>query len=289
MKKKPMGIGKIGAPEIVFVRKFRWTLEGWTLEGGTSLSEYFTKWVKFDYVKKEIEFEYYEVVEDDIAIQRWVEETDFSKEKLVFTTYDGCGVPLYEYQFNDLKLLSDTSDFDYESSDCSARKIRVSYESHKRKFFGPYESLDKPEPDPPKKGFDWTISFGKDKKEFGVFGPCMRPTLNIEETEVNFLNAKTWVPGKSEWESTNLTFKSNSSGSEKEVLAIIMNQDTFDLHLHLWTRGLRKKIETWVLENAYLLSTKEVDGVYTVGIRYSNVKYQNFYEENYDKAEMKEE
>jgi len=33
-----------------------------------------------------------------------------------------------------------------------------------------------------------------------------RPNLSIEETEINFLNAKTWIPGKAAWETINVTY-----------------------------------------------------------------------------------
>ena len=33
-----------------------------------------------------------------------------------------------------------------------------------------------------------------------------RPNLSIEETEINFLNAKTYIPGKATWETITITF-----------------------------------------------------------------------------------
>ncbi len=33
-----------------------------------------------------------------------------------------------------------------------------------------------------------------------------RPNLTIEETEINFLNAKTWIPGKGSWETITVTY-----------------------------------------------------------------------------------
>ena len=33
-----------------------------------------------------------------------------------------------------------------------------------------------------------------------------RPSLSIEETEINHLNAKTWIPGKASWETINVTY-----------------------------------------------------------------------------------
>jgi len=33
-----------------------------------------------------------------------------------------------------------------------------------------------------------------------------RPNLSIEETEINHLNAKTWIPGKASWETISVTY-----------------------------------------------------------------------------------
>jgi hypothetical protein len=33
-----------------------------------------------------------------------------------------------------------------------------------------------------------------------------RPNLSIEETEINFLNAKTWIPGKGSWNTISVTY-----------------------------------------------------------------------------------
>jgi len=33
-----------------------------------------------------------------------------------------------------------------------------------------------------------------------------RPNISIEETEINYLNAKTWIPGKATWETVTVTY-----------------------------------------------------------------------------------
>lgn len=63
-----------------------------------------------------------------------------------------------------------------------------------------------------KRKFRWT---------FEIFGFCnnqqnlvpehfvsvaSRPNLSIEETEINHLNAKTWIPGKASWETITVTY-----------------------------------------------------------------------------------
>jgi hypothetical protein len=61
-----------------------------------------------------------------------------------------------------------------------------------------------------KRKFRWTFEVTQ--------GPCgikvpkdfvkvaSRPNLSIEETEINFLNGKTWIPGKGTWETVTITY-----------------------------------------------------------------------------------
>lgn len=61
-----------------------------------------------------------------------------------------------------------------------------------------------------KRKFRWTfrvedICEGKTIPEHFV-KLAARPNLSIEETEINFLNAKTWVPGKGTWETVTVTY-----------------------------------------------------------------------------------
>ena len=42
-----------------------------------------------------------------------------------------------------------------------------------------------------------------------------RPNLTIEETEINFLNSKMWIPGKASWETITVTFY-DISGKDTE-------------------------------------------------------------------------
>ncbi len=68
-------------------------------------------------------------------------------------------------------------------------------------------------------GFDNTVFKRKFRYTFELFNICgaqrverwyvklaSRPNLSIEETEINFLNAKTWIPGKAAWESITVTY-----------------------------------------------------------------------------------
>lgn len=61
-----------------------------------------------------------------------------------------------------------------------------------------------------KRKFRWTfrvddICRGKSVEEHFV-KLAARPNLSVEETEINFLNAKTWIPGKASWETITVTY-----------------------------------------------------------------------------------
>jgi hypothetical protein len=61
-----------------------------------------------------------------------------------------------------------------------------------------------------KRKFRWT--FHVDRGEPGKNVPASfvkvaaRPNLNVEETEINFLNAKRFIPGKGTWETVSITY-----------------------------------------------------------------------------------
>ena len=60
-----------------------------------------------------------------------------------------------------------------------------------------------------KRKFRWTLQMedicGSTVPEHFV-KLASRPNLTIEETEINFLNAKTWIPGKAAWETITVTY-----------------------------------------------------------------------------------
>jgi len=131
-ERQPMGIGRIGRPDIEFVQKFRWTLKA------TSLDYSFMKGVDLDFHNKLVKFESYEVIDPfelaEIDVQQWVEK-DISEEVMTFTTFDGCGTKLYEYKFYDLKIVADNASFDYSEGDPSLREVTVSYDRYERSVF----------------------------------------------------------------------------------------------------------------------------------------------------------
>lgn len=62
-----------------------------------------------------------------------------------------------------------------------------------------------------KRKFRWTLEvMGKGGCPFRVppyfVKVAARPNLSFEETEINFLNDKTWIPGKASWEAITVTY-----------------------------------------------------------------------------------
>lgn len=259
---RPMGIGELVSPDIVIIRKFRWTLNG------TNLNESFVKSVKFDFVKKEIHARIMEVVamdRDDIDVHRWL-ESNWMSESLVFTTYDGCGVPIYEYKFTDLELLEDTAEFDYSVSDESERVVRLKYNDLTRTF------LLKPKEDGTKrlvKRFYWKVQVEGTTEMYNV-KVTHRPALEVEETEVNFLNAKTWIPGKTSWHPINFTLDRQHDMS---ILSPLIQIKRPTLLLHLYGTDGDSVIETWKLRECVLTKMLHKENAYDLSVRVGGIDY----------------
>lgn len=126
-----------------------------------------------------------------------------------------------------------------------------------------------------------------------------RPSLTVEETEINHLNARTWIPGKGYWETITVTYidvaddaiqplfswlasvydftnsywlKQGSSANEYAGTAIIKMWD-----------GCGDLLEKWELKNAWPTSVNFGDLDYAnseeatieLTLRYSDVEYTN--------------
>ena len=152
-----------------------------------------------------------------------------------------------------------------------------------------------------KRKFRWTLRFtdicnaGEVPEHFVKL--AARPSLTIEETEINFLHGKTWIPGKGAWETITVTYY--------DVVAIDLNPlwtwlwnvynfsdpeglhmaDTLDGYsgvgvLTLWD-GCGVEIEEWELRQAWpqAINFGELDYANSeectveLTLRYSEVKY----------------
>ena len=283
-KSRTMGLGRLADPNLIFVRKFRWTLEG---EG---LPETWNTKVDIDFKKQELLIEMFEVVDttkDDIDVHTWLAK-DLTKESLVLKTYDGCGNELYQYEFKCLSMLEDKMGFDYAVSDPSARKVRLQYNNCIRKRL--YEKVEKhptlvgefKQDRPLKKKYLFTAQVettdGWITHEF-VARPLARPNINIEEIETNFLGNKVWIPGKSTWEDMTLVMEKDVGRQFISNLSAVKDGNVL---LHLLDLS-QTKLETWKLNKAGIRSFKEVEDKdgdrYEIVVKYENVQYENHKQE----------
>ena len=127
-----MGLGRLAAPTLQFVQRFRWTLES---EG---LDHTLVNKAKVHFRAKIIEFECFEFVmkgeERKVEVQDWSEE-DIGKKDLILTTYDGMGNEIYRYVFSNLKFGGESTEYDYSESGPVLRKFQVKYKNYKRTVF----------------------------------------------------------------------------------------------------------------------------------------------------------
>lgn len=136
-----------------------------------------------------------------------------------------------------------------------------------------------------------------------------RPDLSIEETELNFLNSKTWITGKPSWEQISVTYMDISTGDNFELWSWIGtvynffstgNGSSAAQSAPCYSMGRRSDYEgigklqildgcgfpteAWVMGNMWPTSIKfgEVDYSQSetldieMQLRYSNVQYRSF-------------
>lgn len=126
-----------------------------------------------------------------------------------------------------------------------------------------------------------------------------RPQLAIEETELNYLNAKTWIPGKAAWETITVSYIDVATDDMAPLytwLASIYNfTDPVNLQmgsqrrdyagkgvLKLWD-GCGQLLEIWNMEDVWPTNVNFGDLDYAnseeatieLTLRYSNVKYES--------------
>ena len=124
-----------------------------------------------------------------------------------------------------------------------------------------------------------------------------RPNLSVEETELNFLNAKTWIPGKAAWETITVTYIDVATADAAPLftwLASVYNfTDPINLQMgsarsdytatgviKMWD-GCGQLIEIWQMKDVWPTAINFGDLDYAsseeatieLTLRYSNVKY----------------
>lgn len=152
-----------------------------------------------------------------------------------------------------------------------------------------------------KRKFRWTLELNT---PCGYIPPhfvkgAARPSLEIEETEINFLNAVSWIPGKAKWQPINVVYR-DIPHKDMAVLyswiATIYNfTDPVGLQmsekrgwngigkLNLYD-GCGTVLETWLLASVFPTSVNfgELDYesseevTIELTLRYSEVKYESF-------------
>jgi len=249
---RPMGImGELASPETVFVRQFRWTLESKLLK-----PEVVQK-LDVDFTNKTIDMHVLEIVTtcQPINVHHWLDAVKRKdhQENLTFTTYDGCGNALYQYVFHKVELVSDGFSFDYSKSDISVRKIRVKYDE------ASYELSPKMKQEP-----TWHLA---SKNSSIPIKLKVRPTIDFEETEINFLNAKAWVPGRAAWLS--LEFETTKADSNHATVWLACG-----IGVSLELREGNKVLETWELNGTQLKKYTVEEDSHKYEILYDTVKYR---------------
>jgi len=272
---KSMGIGPLGRSDMVFVRKFRWTLQGKDFDDNVVLDEHWFKTLNIDFSRNQLDFQAYEVISkdaEDLQIQEWLDKESHDSELLMLTTYDGCGNPLYKYTFFNPVVVHDTLDFDYANSEESVRKVSVKFEDYTRTFV----ANDKHKHvGPLKKKYIWKMRL-KDGPAIKVSLGSGRPQLSIEEAEINFLNAKTFIPGKASWKSLHVTLPQNHQDSGI-LKALLDYEPGLGVYLDLYTMDGSTHLETWLLKDVWMQSVKTNDNEVRprIIIRFGVAEYMN--------------
>jgi len=125
-----------------------------------------------------------------------------------------------------------------------------------------------------------------------------RPNLDIEETEINFLNAKTWIPGKAAWQTMTVTYIDVATADVAPMFNWLASVYDFTdpVNLHMGSQradytatavlkmldGCGGLIETWTLKDVWPQAINFGDVDYAssdectieLTLRYSEVKYE---------------
>ena len=125
-----------------------------------------------------------------------------------------------------------------------------------------------------------------------------RPSLGIDETEINYLNATTWIPGKAKWETMNVTYIDVATVEMAPLfnwlasLYNFTNPDTLEMGsqrrdytgtgiLKLWD-GCGQLIERWTMSDMWPTQVNfgelgyedSAEATIDLTLRYSNVLYE---------------
>lgn len=138
--------------------------------------------------------------------------------------------------------------------------------------------------------FRWTIEGETPSGKFAEMFVKVNSRPTIEETEINFLSAKTWIPGKQHWnQMTITTYELDNKSEFWKSIASCVHEDGecppekyAKLKLNLYD-GVGCLIESWDITDAYIFRANFVELDHTsseivdveLDIRYKNVVYKN--------------
>lgn len=153
-----------------------------------------------------------------------------------------------------------------------------------------------------KRKFRWTFGverLGKKSISPSFVKIASRPNLSIEETEINYLNAKTWIPGKASWETITVTYYDVATIENKPLFDWLASVYDFTDDIGLFQGSSRRdyaatgiltmydgcgyELERWTLSDMWPQSinfgeldySSSEEATIELTLRYSNVKYQS--------------
>ena len=136
-----------------------------------------------------------------------------------------------------------------------------------------------------KRKFRWTFEvFGFCNNEKNVIPEhfvkvASRPNLSIEETEVNHLNGKMWIPGKASWETITVTYLDVAHGEMQQLWNWLatMYDFTDPVGLH---QGTRRDWDATGVLNMYdgcgtLLEQWQMQHMWPTAINFGDLDYSS--------------
>ena len=156
-----------------------------------------------------------------------------------------------------------------------------------------------------KRKFRWTFEvydicgLGGENIEASFVKLASRPNISFEETELNFLNGKTWIPGKGTWETITVTYVDAAVDDLRPLYRWLAAVYEFNDPITLrqgsrenWAAtgvltmydGCGVEIEVWTMGNMWPQAINFGDLDYAssdevtieLTLRYSDVQYFNF-------------
>jgi hypothetical protein len=244
----------------IFCRQFRFTLEGF------GLPKHFIKKAHLDLVKKELSFDVYQICgESGLPADKWLRNTTWADGELTLTTYDGCGEPLYEVIMSQLILKEHTVDFDYSTSAECCDHLRVGFSKFQKTYL--YKPVKSKKNWPGKS--EWWLAIKDDngtvlERQISL---DQRPNIDIEEVEMNFLNSKTWVPGKASWDDFTIRMT-----KDDDIETLLHKNEGFDILL----RNEKGEVaERWSLKKPLIAHRQEFKEHATYTFKLTEVSYEN--------------